>query len=599
MSGVPITFNLTGSVPDAFSMSFAEQGLALTVSSALYNGGVTGNQLVYEFSTPTLSMTSDGIGALNTYNDAGAGFDGHGKYEIATLSFDRVVKITSVSLIPLGTIYNTTGENTQFVMFDQDLVINPASRQAIDPTDFVNETAIYGSYIGIGAYSRYDMFRVASITVEEVDLISSADAFSVKSQNSQVTLDVLANDIDDRRISSVQSPGILGTVSVALNGLSLIYDPGLAFDYLAAGEQATETFRYTVLGWDGTSETQMVKVTVTGALNDITGTELNNLLNGTAKKDIILGLAGNDTINGMDGNDQIDGGIGNDLLHGNGGNDRVDGGDGDDYVYGDGGADTVVGGFGNDRLYGGDGNDTLDGSIGTDRLYGDAGNDVLTGSNLANTLDGGTGLDTMSGGAGADKYYVDNSNDIVIELAGGGTDTAYITTGYVLAVNVEHLIMNGQAAIDGTGNASANRLTGNSANNSLFGLAGNDRLTGGLGNDDLIGGIGRDTLTGNDGADEFLFAEFGTANYDSIVDFNGLEDSLQLSGAVFGLAVGALEQAAFGYGTAATSAGQRFVYDSATGNLYFDADGNLAGAHQLIVSLVDGTTLNYDDIFAY
>lgn len=597
MSGDPITFDLTGNVANAYSMSFVEQGLSMTVSSALYNGGVGGDQLAYEFSTPTLSMTSDGIGALNTYKDVGAGFDGHGKYEIATFTFDRVVKITSVTLVPLGTIYNTTGVNTQFVMFDQDLTINLASRQTIDATDFTNEVSAYGSFVGLGAYSRYDMFRVASVTVEEVEFVSVADEFSVKSQNSQVTLDVLANDIDERRISSVLAPEILGSVSIAANGLTLIYDPGTAFDHLALGEQANETFEYTVLGWDGTTETQTVTVTVTGALNDIAGTALNNFLVGTAKSDVILGLAGRDTISGNDGNDNIDGGLDQDTLNGNIGNDVVNGGDGSDYVYGDVGNDTVIGGAGTDRLYGGDGEDSLDGSIGSDYLYGNAGNDILTGSDLANTMDGGTGIDTMAGGAGSDKYYVDETADQIIENLAGGTDTVYTTASYTMADNVENMVMNGVALIDGTGNGLSNRITGNSANNILTGLAGGDRLTGGLGNDRLIGGIGRDILTGNDGADEFHFAEFGSTNYDTVADFNGLEDSLHLSSTAFGLALGVIDEAVLGFGTAATTLQQRLVYDQATGNLYFDADGSGSGTRQQIAALADGTVLTHEDIF--
>ncbi|MDD1606821.1 MAG: hypothetical protein LUP96_09050, partial [Methylococcaceae bacterium] len=55
---------------------------------------------------------------------------------------------------------------------------------------------------------------------------------------------------------------------------------------------------------------------------------------------------------------------------------------------------------------------------------------------------------------------------------------------YVLADNVENLILTGSAAINGTGNALNNQLTGNSADNIV---------TGGEGADILIGGLGKDT----------------------------------------------------------------------------------------------------------
>lgn len=599
MPSSPITFDLTGSVPDSYSMSFLQSGLSLTVSSALYYGGTGDSQLPYEFSTATLSMTGDGIGALNTYNDRTAGFDADGKYEMATLSFGQAVRITSVTLVPLGTRYNLTGENTRFIMAGDGLVIDPALRQTIDPTDFTNETSIYGSYLGIAAYGRYDQFRVSSITVETLQLASVADAYSVNSGDVAKVFDVLANDTDEKLITSINTTGILGSVSLAADGLSVSYNPGTAFDFLGSGQQATETFTYKVLGWDGTSQTQTVTVTVTGGSNTITGTALADKLTGTIKADLMLGLGGNDTLYGGDGRDNIDGGADNDRLYGNAGDDLINGGSGTDYVYGDAGNDTVIGGAGNDRLYGGDGNDNLDGTDGTDRLYGDAGNDVLTGGSSANTLDGGTGIDTMTGGAGSDSYYVDETADKIVELAAGGTDTVRSTVSYTLSDNVENIIQIGTGAINATGNALINRLTGNEANNTLIGLGGNDRLTGAGGDDRLIGGVGRDNLTGGAGSDQFVFAEFGSANYDTVTDFNADFDTIQLSAAAFGLGIGAIDASQFVFGNAATTAAQRFVYDQALGDLYFDADGNGAGARQLVASLVDGTVLTHADLFVF
>jgi VCBS repeat-containing protein len=601
MPATEIYFDFTVGAPSGTSMTFLQDGMTVIVSSALYYGNSNDpDHIAFEFSTPTLSTNEFGIGALNTYGDVDQGFDAHGMYEMVTFSFAENVRITSIKLIPLPTRYNLTAQDTQFVIFNQDLLINQNSRQFIDPTDFINSVSVFGNYVGFGAVNQLDSFSLAGITVEAIGGLNAvADNYAVKTSDAPVTLDVLANDDNGQRITAIDTTSLLGSVSLAADGLTLVYSAGSAFDALAKGVQATDTFTYTVLGFDGTSQTQTVTLTVTGDPNVINGTAANNLLTGTATRDVITGLAGNDTIDGMGGNDDIFGRWGKDVLHGNDGDDHVYGGGSDDYVYGDAGNDTVSGGAGNDRLHGGDGNDSIDGSIGSDRLYGDAGNDVLTGSAMANILSGGAGIDTMSGGAGADIYYVDNAADQVIELALGGMDVVHARADFTLASYVENLIIDGTTAVNGTGNAAANRLVGNSANNVLSGLGGNDRLIGGLGNDRLVGGAGRDNVTGGAGFDAFVFAESGNANFDNVTDFNTAFDTIQLSSDVFGLAIGAIDASEFGLGTKATTATQHLVYDRAHGDLYFDADGNGAGARQLIASFVDGTVLHFDDIFTY
>ena len=72
---------------------------------------------------------------------------------------------------------------------------------------------------------------------------------------------------------------------------------------------------------------------------------------------------------------------------------------------------------------------------------------------------------------------------------------------YILGANVENMNLNGNAAINGTGNGSANVINGNNATNQLFGGAGNDSINGAGGNDLIDGGLDNDTLNGGDGND--------------------------------------------------------------------------------------------------
>ena len=80
------------------------------------------------------------------------------------------------------------------------------------------------------------------------------------------------------------------------------------------------------------------------------------------------------------------------------------------------------------------------------------------------------------------------------------------TVSFTLATGIEHLVLNGTAAINGTGNASANTMSGNSAANRLAGLALNDTLTGGgdATTTSSYDGDGADIVTDfQDGANQF------------------------------------------------------------------------------------------------
>jgi Ca2+-binding RTX toxin-like protein len=162
----------------------------------------------------------------------------------------------------------------------------------------------------------------------------------------------------------------------------------------------------------------------------------------------------------------------------------------------------------NDEIYGLGGNDQLFGDRGNDSLFGGAGNDTLRGGVGEDQLDGGTGADNMNGGDGEDVYIVDNVGDVARESfddgPAGERDVVYSSVTHTLGFGIEHLILTGIAAIDGTGNADSNLISGNDANNVLSGGDGTDFLRGNGGDDVLDGGKQNDVMDGGEGNDTYL-----------------------------------------------------------------------------------------------
>jgi Ca2+-binding RTX toxin-like protein len=310
------------------------------------------------------------------------------------------------------------------------------------------------------------------------------------------------------------------------------------------------------------------RLTLTGVADlDGTGNSLANVIKGNAGNNILSGGAGNDSIDGGDGNDTILGGSGNDVLTGGLGTDTLS--------YADAGSAVNVslailvnqntGGSGIDKV---SGFENLTGSDYNDVLIGDAGN---------NTIRGGLGVDAMSGGGGNDKYYVDNVGDTVTENSGEGTDLVLSTVSFTLGANVENLQLLGSDAINGTGNDLDNIIRGNDAGNVINGKGGHD------------------SLYGSAAADTFVFDAPDASSSDIVHDFVSGLDTIQVSGAAFGLSAGPLDSSYFVSGSAATAAHAQFIFDSHH-NLYFDADGTGAGAAVLVAGFGTSTVASTDII---
>ncbi|NPD14038.1 hypothetical protein HOY34_02350 [Xinfangfangia sp. D13-10-4-6] len=366
------------------------------------------------------------------------------------------------------------------------------------------------------------------------------------------------------------------------------------------------------------------------SIEDIYGSNHNDTLHGDNGANAIWGAGGADFLMGRAGNDSLYGDAGDDILVGGAGADRLDGGAGRDraqyndatsgvrvdlispaantgFAAGDtyisiedlagsahndillaDNADNWLWGLnGNDQLYGRGGNDSIYGGNGNDSLYGGDGNDVLQ---------GGVGADLLDGGAGRDRaQYSDAAGAVRVSLLNPAINTGDAAGDTF--VSIEDIF--GSRFNDTiAGDNAANALWGAAGNDNLSGNGGNDTIYGGDGNDTIRGGDGNDMLYGGAGADVFIFDRpiVGVSNIDRLLDFSSVDDSIWLDDAIFtALSVGALAANAFHIGAAATSAAHRIIYNQTTGALFYDADGNGAGAARQFATLNAGTTLVLSD----
>jgi hypothetical protein len=238
-----------------------------------------------------------------------------------------------------------------------------------------------------------------------------------------------------------------------------------------------------------------------------------------------------------------------------------------------------------------------------DQVIGTNGGDTFTvsgtatrtmfwsGKNGNDTFNTGLGVDDMAGGNNDDIYVVNNIGDIVRELVGttptSGNDTVMSFISFSLANttrvfgNVENLTLMGSGNIDATGNKLANLIQGNGGKNTI------------------AGGGGTDILFGGGNHDTFLFnTALATAGMDTIMDFNVIQDMIHLDQTIFTkLALGAVLTGNFvaGVGPVAADADDFLLYDTTTGILSYDSNGNLAGGITQIAQLTGLPNLTVAD----
>jgi Ca2+-binding RTX toxin-like protein len=281
-------------------------------------------------------------------------------------------------------------------------------------------------------------------------------------------------------------------------------------------DEGTDTVRSTQ---SHTLGANLENLTLLGSATTGTGNSLNNAIIGNDVANTLTGGGGQDTLTG---------GAGGDIYYVDGNDTVVESGadDGQDQIHTS-GSFILDNGQAVEWLVAESVPDGIDLDI---NLTGNELGQSLIGNRGNNFLFGRGGADTLKGMDGDDTYVVD-ADDTVSETdvfggVTGGNDTVVTTTSYGLGTDLENLILDGTAAIDGVGNAAANRITGNSAANSLSGAEGVDTLIGEGGADTLDGGDGTDRLEGGSGDDTY---QIDNAN-DVIVEGTvGDEDTLVAS----------------------------------------------------------------------
>jgi Ca2+-binding RTX toxin-like protein len=268
-------------------------------------------------------------------------------------------------------------------------------------------------------------------------------------------------------------------------------------------------------------------------------------------------------------------------------------------IEGTAGNDSLTGTTGPDSISGLDGNDTIDGLGGADTIRGGDGDDTLT-----DKVNGGPDMPAqlLDGGLGNDTYdlraFPFDARPAAVIVDAGGVDTVVTNHSFVLPDGIENLTL-GEGTF-GTGNALDNVIV------TLGNEDGLHRVDGMGGNDTIIGGVARDEMTGGAGNDVFVFTQVPeppSVRSDEVEDFASGVDRLQFDNNAFtqlgtaGNFTGGDARFASGAGlTSGQDASDRLVYNTSTGDLFYDADGNGAGGSILVAHLTGAPALAATDI---
>lgn len=359
-------------------------------------------------------------------------------------------------------------------------------------------------------------------------------------------------------------------------------------------------------------------------VQEIIGNAGSNTLNGGGfgAGDTLRGLGGDDAYRVFNGSDTIIDTGGTDSIFATGVSYQLAQGVAVEYissaVQGGGEAIFLVGNDVQQVIVGNYGDNTLDGNrtsgaspeattaTNSDTLVGLFGSDIYRVYGANNNGNGFALGDLNADGDILDAGETNITGDVVLELgSAGGYDQVFASGNYQLRIGtgIEALSAASQTATGAAaeyilrGNNFAQLVVGNDAANTIDGRQGNDTLTGRGGNDVFA----------------FTTALDATNNVDQVTDFaagdriglsNDNNAGTNTANEIFANALfdgnGVLTQADFQTVTtgSGTNSGAHIIFNSASGQLFYDADGAGFTGSVLFAQLAVGTQLGFNDIIA-
>ena len=194
--------------------------------------------------------------------------------------------------------------------------------------------------------------------------------------------------------------------------------------------------------------------------------------------------------------------------------------------------DEIQGLAGDDLISGFGGDDLIDAGQGADRARGGGGDDALLGGEGDDTLFGESGDDSLRGGDGADRLRGQRGDDMLFGDAGDDVLAGARDSDLLRGGGGDDTLLGGGGDDRLFGQAGVDNLNGGRGEDNLSGGSGNDRLRGGGGDDTLVGGGGDDTLIGGLGADTFQFD--GNDGADVLRGFQQGVDRIEITSDGFG-----------------------------------------------------------------